>query len=143
MEVGDGGAYEINFKRGKFNKSPIRGCNGSGMDKFGVYRHFCFRHPNAKVIINEDSELDRCGLCGMFTKDVLKHQRSSTYEKGRYRRNNINKQNLQSNVSNIKFFINGHELERVSSFKYLSRIFSEDNNNSLYIQEQIKKARNR
>ena len=43
----------------------------------------------------------------------------------------------------IKFFVNGKELERVRRFEYLGRFFTEDDGDSICIQTQLKKARQR
>ena len=47
---------------------------GGGRDKFGLYRHFCLRHPEADIIIEEDGELPKCDFCGMQAKDLAKHK---------------------------------------------------------------------
>ena len=50
---------------------------------------------------------------------------------------------MQYNANNVKFYINGKELERVTNFNYLGCIFSENDSDSLCIQSQINKARAR
>ena len=50
---------------------------------------------------------------------------------------------MQYNANNVKFYINGKELERVTNFNYLGRIFSENDSDLLCIQSQINKARAR
>ena len=99
-----------------------------------MYRHFCLRHPAAELKIIEDGKLKRCEFCNMFAKDMDRHVRTATCRKGRTRRINENKQLLQHNANNVKFYINGKELERVTNFKYLGRIFTENDCNLLCIQ---------
>ena len=94
-------------------------------------------------VIKEDGELEWCGLCNMFSKDLTKHQRSATCKKGRNRRINESKQSLQFQADKVKFFVNGKEIERVFSFKYLGQIFTENDDDSPCIREQICKARSR
>ena len=43
--------FHIDIKKGECNKCPIPGCVGSSRDKFRMYRHFCFRHNDAELII--------------------------------------------------------------------------------------------
>ena len=57
--------FTVDVRKGKNNRCPVLGCIGSSKDKFGVYRHFCLKHPEAKLIIAEDGEASRCDLCGM------------------------------------------------------------------------------
>ena len=52
----------------------------------------------------------------------------------RENRINENKQLLQYDGNNVKFYINGKELECVTNLKYLGYIFSENDCNSLCIQ---------
>ena len=39
-----------------------------------------------KIIIAEDGEASRCDLCGMYTMDMAKHQRTKTCKKNQERR---------------------------------------------------------
>ena len=57
----------MDFRKGKNNRCPVKGCDGGGKDKFGIYQHFCTRHPEAKIIVKQDGELQQCELCGMHT----------------------------------------------------------------------------
>ena len=57
--------YKIHFTKNKFNKCPVSACSGGGKDKFGMYRHFCGRHPDADIEIIEDGILPKCQYCGM------------------------------------------------------------------------------
>ena len=103
-EAQDNGKYEMKMRKrvynrvrkSVYNRCPVAQCSGGGRDKFGVYRHFCFRHPQATIIIDEDGELPRCERCGMFTKDLEKHRKTSTCKKGMERRQNEKKQDEQA-----------------------------------------------
>lgn len=74
------------------NKFPIQGCPGGGKDKHSIYRHFCLRHHQATSIIKEDGKLPRCPLCGYFTHDLERHQKTKACRKGQARRSNEEKQ---------------------------------------------------
>ena len=135
------GTYFLNFKKGKRNQCPVKGCCGGGSDKFGIYRHFCTRHPKAKIIVEQDGELNRCELCGMFTADVQKHQKSKTCEKLRGRRKHEKLLAEQQKADGVSFTVYGKRLERVREFKYLGRIIDEGDCDSNCIRKQVQKAR--
>ena len=78
--------------KGKLNACPVKNCQGRGRDKFGIYCHFCFRHPIATVVISQHGLFLKFNLCGMHTADVERHQRTRTCEIGRGRRLNEQKQ---------------------------------------------------
>ena len=106
-----------------------------------MYRHFCRKHPEAKLIIKADGEVDRCKLCGMFSKDVEKHQKTKECEIGRRRRKYEYLQDRQAMADGVEFFVYGKKLERVYEFKYLGRIIQENDDNTACIDNNIKKAR--
>ena len=106
-----------------------------------MYRHFCRRHHEAKIIIVEDGETERCKSCGMFAVDVEKHQKTKTCEEGRKRREMERKQDQQAEAGDRKFFVCGKELERVHEFKYLGRVLCEDDDDTTNIIKQISRGR--
>ena len=122
---------------------PVPGCVGSGADKFRMYRHFNLIHPQAEIIIEEDGVLPKCELCGMRTSDILKHQNGYTCKQAQRRRVNENRQDEQAQAESVTFNIKGKEIERVHNFKYLGRIFTDNDDDSLCIGENIKKAKQR
>ena len=70
--------FNIAFKKGEINNCPIPGCMGSSKDKFGMYRHFAWRHNNTTIVIEEDGLLPKCNLCGMRSRDLQRHQSTET-----------------------------------------------------------------
>ena len=139
----ENGTYRIRVNKNRRTACPVEGCPGGGMDKHSIYRHFCFKHPRAKIIIAEDGELPRCPLCGYFTGNLDQHQRTEVCRKGRARRVNEEKQKKQAKVDEIKFYVKNKELERVREFTYLGRVFSEDDNDTKCIERQLSKAKSR
>ena len=133
----------MNYTRGCFNRCPVPGCSGGGKDTFSVYRHFANRHPDAEIEIRGDRDTVKCDLCGQRCYDLIKHQKTSTCMKNRRRRGNEEKQTLQAKGNRITFKVNGKDIERVSRFKYLGRWFSDNDNNTYSIIDNIKKARGR
>ena len=116
---------------------------GGGRDKFGIYRHFCLRHPEADIIIEEDGELPKCDLCGMRTKDIPKHVKSTICQKARKRRGFEMKQDLQAEADGVKFWVNGKELDRVREFRYLGRILCDNDSDTKCIKDNLNRARAR
>ena len=77
----------------------------------------------------------------MRVPDVDKHLDSFTCKRGASRRNNEKKQDQQAKAEEVKFYIDGIELEKVSEFKYLGRFLSDDDRDDKCIDYNIKKAR--
>ena len=40
--------------KGQLSKCPVPGCSGGGTERFTMYRHFCYRHPEHDIVIEED-----------------------------------------------------------------------------------------
>lgn len=93
----------ININKGKHDKCLVPGCTGGSKDKFGMYRHFAYWHPEVKIRKDEDGELQQFKLCGMFSKDIEKHQKSKKCENLRKRRVNETNQDRQEKANEIKF----------------------------------------
>ena len=104
--------------KGKANKCPVEVCTGGGRDKFGIYRHFCLRHPEADIIIEEDGRIPKCEVCGMRAKDMQRHKKSAICQKAGKRRMFERKQDLQAEADKVRIWINGKELVRVREFRY-------------------------
>ena len=113
------------------------------MDKHSIYRHFCFKHLRAKIIIDEDGELPRCPLCGYFTGNMQQHQRTEACKKGRARRANKEKQKEQAKLDGIRFYVENKAIERVREFTYLGRVLSDDDDDTKCIERQLSKAKAR
>ena len=140
-KAGTTSRFSVHVSNNTINKCPVPGCTGGSRDKFGMYRHFCLRHPEATIVIPEDGELQRCNLCGMFAMDMGRHQKTSTCKKGRGRRGNEMLQDKQAEAEKVTFRVYGEELERVREFRYLGRILTEDDDDTINIVEQLRRAR--
>ena len=133
--------FRVDIVKGNNNTCPIPGCSGSSKDKFGMYRHFCLRHPEATIFIPQDGRAERCKLCGMFSMNIEKHQKTKTCSIGRKQREAEKLQNLQADANKVKFLVYGKEIQRVKEFRYLGRILREDDDDTSSIVSQIKRAR--
>ena len=139
-----GDTYTIeNIRKGRHNECPVEGCNGGGKEKFHIYRHFCIRHPEDKIIISEDGVLPKCGLCGMRMMDIPKHQKSQTCGKLRTRRMNEEKQDKQAEAEKVRFTVNGKPIQKVKRFLYLGRTLTSNDDDTICIDENLRKPRNR
>ena len=114
---------------------------GSSKDKFEFYWNLCLRHQEAKIIIAEDGEAMRCDLCGMYTMDLMRHKKSKTCRLNQERRIKERVHDQQAEAGEQKFFVYGHQLERVRKFQYLGRTLRDNDDDSRTIVNQIRKAR--
>ena len=136
--------YVIDMEpKGRKTDCPVEGCPGGSKDKSGMYRHFCLKHASATIVIVEDGPLPRCPECHMFVKDVAKHKDSFTCKKGQQRRTNENLERKQKSAEDMDITVYGKKLERVTEFKYLGRILSQNDDDSKCIEQQLKRARAR
>ena len=142
LDVGATGTYYIDdIQRKQFNPCPVDGCTGGGTDKSTFYRHFCLRHPNADIIIRSDGELSKCDRCGMRCMNIQRHQGGATCKKAQQRRINEQLQQAQARANNIGFFVNGKQIDRVREFRYLGRVFSDNDDDTTCIKINIRNAR--
>ena len=137
------GWYRVERMKGKFNKCPVTHCTGGGKEKFGMYRHFYYRHPKADILVEEDGILPKCEWCGMRTARLQKHMESDTCKRARGRRTNEIQRSLQDKAEMVSFQANGKTLEKVRRFRYLGRIISDDDDDTECINAQLKSARQR
>ena len=132
---------EVRGGKGRMNPCPVPGCEGGATTKFSMYQHFAWRHPEATIRIEGDGELAKCGLNGMHSKTIRRHQKTITCRRLRKRRENKGLQDLQANGGKVAFRIYGKEIERVREFTYLGRILTENDDDTKAIESQILKAR--
>ena len=129
--------------KGKFNYCPVDGCTGGGKDRSTSYRHFCYRHPNDDIIIQEDGILDKCSECGMRCLNLQRHRGSQTCKKAAQRRHHEQLQRAQFDAESVTFTVNGKQIERVREFRYLGRIITDNDDDTRCIKDNIKRAKKR
>lgn len=100
-------------------------------------------HPSADIIIDEDGLIPKCDLCGFRSKNMDKHRNSSTCKQAQRRKTNSIKQEEQGRARKVKFYVNGLPIQRVRQFRYLGRIFTETDDDSVCIQDNLSNARRR
>ena len=108
-----------------------------------MYRHFAQQHPGADIIIDIDGELPKCEKCMMRCKNLRTHQNTKTCKTLSKRREYEKLQDAQVAGNDVKFYVNNKEIERVHTFNYLGRVFSDTDDDSPCIDSNIRKARSR
>ena len=140
-KVEEKGMYVAKVVKGINNRCPVPGCEGGGTDKFSFYQHFAWRHNGATIRIEGDGEMPKCELCGMYSANIPRHQKTKTCLRLRKKRENERLQDLQVEGDDVRIMVYGKEIERVEEFNYLGRILTSDDNDTKAIENQIKKAR--
>ena len=127
---------------------PVEGCPYTpeikrGSRRTAMRRHFLSRHSEDTIIVEEEGLLPRCPKCGFFsrTADSAFHQNSKQCALAAARRRRHFKTQRQNEALAVNFSINGEEIERVSQFRYLGRILSDDDDDSHAALRQLDKAR--
>ena len=77
----------------------------------------------------------------MHSGNLEKHIDNTTCKRLATRRNNEILQDKQVIAENVKFYIQGKEIERVREFEYLGRIISDSDDDTKCIENALKKAR--
>ena len=133
------GSFDTHIVKG-VNHCPVPGCDGTTTTRFGMCRHFAFRHPEATLSF-DGINLPKCPLCKMHHKDMVKHMKTDICKTLQKRRNNELMQELQASAEDVSFTVNGIRIERVSSFIYLGRRLDQNDDDSTCITTNLKKAR--
>ena len=85
--------------------------------------------------------MERCSLCGMYSKNIEQHKNTETCKRGRRRRVNRDKQDKQAEVEEVVIKVNGVAIGRVKEVRHLGRILQQNDRDSAYIDDRMKKAR--
>ena len=142
-EVSAVAEFTVGVTRGRRNSCPVPGCGGTARDPFGMRRHFAFRHPRAGVKVAGEQQTVRCESCAMFVTDIKRHADSATCRRMSVRCRNERLADEQATADTVRFTINGEEIGRVRSFRYLGRILLERDDDSPCIHDQLARARRR
>ena len=134
------GTFSTSIETGIRNLCPVAECSGSATNRYRMYRHFAYIHPEATLIVDGVS-LPKCSLCKMHHKNMDKHMNTDICKTLQGRRINEEKERLQAEAEDVNFFVNGIEIERVTHFNYLGRRVDQDDSDSNCIQTNIRKAR--
>ena len=137
------GSYTVSMPHRRMKVTcPVPGCPGGAAERYGLRRHFMYRHPNDTIVIQEEGVLQRCERCYMFV--TTKHASDNeTCRQGTEQKKKREMDAGREEERNVKFHINGSEVENVTEFKYLGRWLSQDDNDLKAVRANIQKARQR
>ena len=133
-------SFTIDIEAGKQNGCPILGCTGGSKHKWEMYCHFCLKHAEAKLVIQEEGELTKMQPLQNANKNISRHQQTKACQKGQRRRKNKTLQDNQHQARKVNFYVNGQKLEKVSEFKYLGRKLTNKDDNTKAIKHQIRQV---
>jgi hypothetical protein len=107
--------------------------------------HFMYKHPKCCLTITNESSLPlpKCPLCDMHvTYQALNttHQHSKICDKGAARKTRRKQLAARRRAQEIEIMIHCQSLDKVSQFKYLGRIMSQNNSDWPAVHRNIKKA---
>ena len=119
---------------------PVPGCGANIARRYGMRRHFMFRHPMAAVHFPDEGPLVTCQVCGMEVPEKG-HKGTQMCERARQRA--VKRRQVQGNreAAEVVFEINGQPIETVRQFKYLGRVLSNDDDDWPAVRANIQKAR--
>jgi hypothetical protein len=145
IEHGD--TYTISMPEYKqHGQCPIPGCATMIKDRYGMRRHFLFRHYYDTIIILEEGQLQRCDNCGMFCTLVAlagKHRESAICREGA-KRNKRKIMNLKCiRALRRTFTIRDQPIETVTTFRYLGRILTSSDSDWAAARSNLTKSRQR
>ena len=60
------GHFEVELNATECAECPVQGCPAEFTGRYGVRRHFNYRHPEADVKVVGDGPTERCNACGLF-----------------------------------------------------------------------------
>ena len=137
-------SYQVSMPGGESARCPVPGCPATIKGWFGMRRHFLYRHVEQEIKIEEEGETTRCALCHMYVPvtGMQRHTNSKLCRTGQERTIKRQHQRAQS-TADVQFTLLGREIEMVSSFKYLGRWLSDDDDDLIAVCGNIKKARAR
>eukprot|EP00797_Seminavis_robusta_P003406 Sro1211_g252850.1 Reverse transcriptase (RNA-dependent DNA polymerase) (1066) ;mRNA; f:30706-34100 len=125
---------------------PVMDCPGILSSYAGLRIHFMRKHPQDTICIRDEGSqpLPRCRLCGMHvTYQALNttHPSSHLCIEGQQRK--LRRQNLEAvrKSREVVFTALNQPIETVTSFRYLGRILSANNNDWPAVHKNIIKAR--
>ena len=101
-----------------------------------------FLHPEDKIKIEEEGELQRCPRCCMFVGTPHAPD-NNLCQQGAAQKEKREMERAQEQTINVKFYILGEEVETVATFKYLGRWLACDDSDQTAVTANLQKARDR
>ena len=122
---------------------PIPTCGIRITQRYGMHRHFGFKHKMAVVHFSGEGPLVPCSKCRMQVPSLEIHEDSKLCQRMAERA--LRRQQLQTNLQadHTVFHIGDTDIESVSSFKYLGQVLSANDDNLPAVLSNIQKAQQR
>ena len=129
-------------------RCPVEGCehrirDQGGSMRFALRRHFCRRHVEDTIVIDEEGLLPKCIRCGLFStvSNTDTHFSSKACREGAERRRKLRQAKKQEEAKDMKFYVEGEELKKRSQFKYLGRVLDDQDDDDHAALRQLGRAR--
>jgi len=105
-------------------------------------RHFCARHYDQGLSVNQDRLYEKCELCMLYVQPakLAKHQQSALCDEGSVRRQ-TRERIAAAMLPAPTFYIGEDAVERVTKFRYLGRILSQDDRDLSACVRNIQRAK--
>jgi len=127
---------------------PVTGCPftvraNAKSKSMELHKHFCQRHMEDCIVIQEEGLLPQCRLCGIFmwNANSVAHHDTSGCQTFAVRREKLFRAKRQAAATEVSFTIDGDEIERVTQFRYLGRILEENDDDAHASSRQLASAR--
>ena len=121
---------------------PVPECGANITRRYGMRRHFMFRHPLAAVHFPDEGPLLKCPECGTMVPEKG-HKGTQMCERARQREEKRRQMRANEEAARAVFKVNGQPIETVSEFKYLGRVLADNDDDWPAVKANIKKARGR
>ena len=138
--------YKLSFPLKSRRACPVAGCPYVATTRANLRRHFFYQHPTACLYIKEDGAYRTCDRCGMSVSLFSLqrgHQTSTLCD------NNVLLAQKRARIAEAveaqatTFTLDGDELGKVDTFKYLGRTVSNIDSDWPALQKNLTKARER
>ena len=135
--------YTISFPNNGFSVlCPVPGCDVSCSTRSKLRYHFAWRHLRDTLHIQEQAEFQACPKCGYYLSEVTaKHLASGFCAKLQSHREGLLQEAARATARRISFQVGSRSLALVDHFRYLGRIFSDDDRDTIAVTANLKKAR--
>jgi hypothetical protein len=139
------GVFECNMSKDMSakGKCPVPGCEATISRRYGMRRHFTYRHPLAAVHFPDEGSLEKCETCDLRVPNLRKHQGSQLCRTAAMRLSKRNQLKANKEATKVTFKVKGQPIENVAEFKYLGRIISNNDSDWAAVRANIRKARKR
>lgn len=98
---------------------PVEGCGhriheGQSGKRFQLRTHFCRRHVEHTIVIEQEGLLPRCNKCGMFSNvsNTTSHLSSKAFKDRAERLQKYEQAKRQREAEETKFYVEGVELKK-------------------------------